>query len=246
MENLDQLVDQICRWLRMHVNRAGASGLVIGLSGGVDSACTAALARRALGDAVLAVMMPCHSDPQDLYLARLVAQTLGVETLTIDLGPPFDQLLESLPEAGRIAVSNLKPRLRMATLYYLANDRNYLVAGTGNKSELMIGYCTKYGDGGVDLEPLGGLYKWQVRELARHLAVPDTVVDRPPTAGLWPGQTDEAEFGLTYEQLDDALAAIEQGETVEIEPAVLAHVRRMIECSAHKRRTPPIYHGEKT
>ena len=140
-----------------------------------------------------------------------------------------------------MAVANLKARLRMVTLYYLANDRNYLVAGTGNRSEIMIGYFTKYGDGGVDLEPLGELYKWEVRRLARHVGVPREVVERPPTAGLWPGQTDEAEIGLTYEQLDEALAAIERGATDGIEPAVLARVERMIERSAHKRQMPPTY-----
>jgi NAD+ synthase len=246
MENLDQLADGIIRWIHKQVEDAGAEGLVVGLSGGVDSACTTALAKRAVGDAVLAVLMPCHSHPEDLHLATQVANTLGVETLTVDLGPAFDQLLKSLPDAGRMTVSNIKPRLRMVTLYYLASHRNYLVAGTGNRSELMIGYFTKYGDGGVDLEPLGQLYKWQVRQLARHLGIPNTVVDRPPSAGLWPGQTDEGEFGLTYDQLDATLAAIERRDTSEIQPAVLTRVQRMIERSTHKRLMPPVYQVEET
>jgi NAD+ synthase len=246
MEDLDQLAEGISRWLRQQVNVAGARGLVVGLSGGVDSACTAALCKRAVGDAVLAVLMPCHSDPEDLRMANRVAQTLGVAALTLDLGPSFDQLLETLPEGGKIAISNVKPRLRMICLYYLANQRNFLVAGTGNKSEIMIGYFTKYGDGGVDLEPLGQLYKCQVRELARHLGVPDVVVDRPPSAGLWPGQTDEGEFGLSYDQLDHALAAIERGDTSRVDAAALDKVRHLIENSAHKRQMPPVYPVEKT
>lgn len=241
MEDLDQLADAISGWLRERVEAAGAKGLVVALSGGVDSACTTALAKRAAGDAVLAVPMPCHSDPDELRLALLVAETLGVESLTIDLGPVFDCLRQTLPAGEGMAVANLKARLRMMTLYYLSNDRNYLVAGTGNKSEIMIGYFTKYGDGGVDLEPLGELYKGQVRRLARHLGVPEEVVERPPTAGLWPGQTDEGEIGLTYGQLDEALAAIERGETGGIDPAVLARVEGMIERSAHKREMPPTF-----
>jgi NAD+ synthase len=244
MENLDRLADRISRWIRKQVDGAGARGLIVGLSGGVDSACTAALAKRAVADSVLAVLMPCHSHPEDLRLAGWVAETLDLETRTIDLGPAYDQLLASLPEGGQLALANIKPRLRMTTLYYLANECNYLVAGTGNKSELMIGYFTKYGDGGVDLEPLGQLYKWQVRELACHLGVPDVVVNRPPSAGLWPGQTDEEEFGLSYDQLDHALAAIERGDTSGIRPAVLAQVRRMIENSVHKRHMPPVYQLE--
>jgi NAD+ synthase len=246
MRDLDQLAERISRWMRKQVENAGAQGLVVGLSGGVDSACTAALAKKAVEDAVLAVLMPCHSDPEDVRLAAQVAQTLDLETLTIDLGPTFDWLMETLPKAGRMAVSNVKPRLRMLVLYYLANERNYLVAGTGNKSELLTGYFTKYGDGGVDLEPLGQLYKWQVRDLARHLGIPQVIVDRTPSAGLWPGQTDEQELGLSYQELDEVLVAIERGETAEIPPVVLNRVQRMIECSAHKRQTPPACQTEDT
>jgi NAD+ synthase len=241
---MEVLAERISEWLREQVLEAGARGLVLGLSGGVDSACTAALAKRAVGDGVLTVILPCHSDPEDLRLAREVAQTLSVETLIIDLGPAFDQLVGLLPAGGKMATANLKPRLRMSTLYYLANDRNYLVAGTGNRSEIMIGYFTKYGDGGVDLEPLGQLYKWQVRELARHLGVPRMVLERPPSAGLWPGQTDEDEIGLSYEELDATLVAIERGETASIRLDVLAQVQRMIGASAHKRRMPTTFPAE--
>jgi NAD+ synthase len=148
-------------------------------------------------------------------------------------------LLEQLPEGTPLARANLKPRLRMATLYYLAQSRSYLVAGTGNKPEIVVGYFTKYGDGGVDVEPLGDLYKWQVRALARELGVPQPVIDRPPSAGLWVGQTDEGEMGITYDELDAALAAIETGQTTAMDPALLARVQGMMSDSAHKRATPP-------
>ncbi len=237
---MDKIADQITAWMRGKVAELGAKGFVVGLSGGIDSACTAALAQRAAGREVLGVLMPCHSNPVDAEYGRLLAETLEIETTTVDLALAFDALVAMLPLAGRMAVANIKPRLRMTTLYYLAAARNYLVAGTGNKSELMVGYFTKYGDGGVDLEPLGDLYKEQVRELARELGVPQPIIDRPPTAGLWDGQTDEGEMGLTYVALDATLRAIEAGDMAGVEPAVLARVQHMIAISEHKRQVPPL------
>lgn len=236
------LANEIADWLRDYALRAKAQGYVVGLSGGIDSACTAALCRRAVGENVLGVLLPCHSLPEDAAMAHLVAETFSLRTVTVDLGPAYDALLAALPaNASGMAQANLKPRLRMTTLYALAQTHGYLVAGTGNKSELLIGYFTKYGDGGVDVEPLGDLYKWQVRELARELGVPQPVIARPPTAGLWAGQTDEGEIGLTYDELDAALAAIEQQQTAGLDPALLDKVQRMIAASAHKRAVPPVY-----
>ncbi len=228
------------------VGGAGVGVWVVGLGGGIDSACTAALSQRALGEAVLGVLMPCHSDPRDAVYARMAAEIFDIETVTVDLGPVHDRFMRVLPPEQDsphrdMASANIKARLRMTTLYYLAATRGYLVAGTGNKSEMIVGYFTKYGDGGVDLEPLGGLYKWQVRELARALGVPQPIIDRPPTAGLWPDQTDEAEMGLTYDQLDATLAAIEARETAGLDPAVLERVESMIAGSSHKRQLPPIW-----
>jgi len=235
------LVDRIADWLRDYAAQAGAQGYVVGLSGGIDSACTAALCQRAAGERVLGVLMPCHSTAEDAELARLVAESFNLETVTVDLASTFDTLLAALPPGvSDMARANIKPRLRMTTLYALAQTYGYLVSGTGNKSELMIGYFTKYGDGGVDVEPLGGLYKWQVRDLARELGVPQPIIDRPPTAGLWAGQTDEAEMGLTYDQLDATLAAIEAGQTGDVEPALLKKVQWMIAASGHKRAMPPV------
>jgi NAD+ synthase len=149
--------------------------------------------------------------------------------VTVDLTEAYDSLVAALPpELGQMAYANIKPRLRMTALYGLAQGHGYLVAGTGNKSELMVGYFTKYGDGGVDVEPLGELYKSQVRQLAHTLGIPGPVIDRPPTAGLWHGQTDEEDMGITYHQLDSTLAAIEKGHTEGIDPALLARVQHMI------------------
>ena len=234
-------VDRAAYWIREQVEQAGAKGVVVGLSGGVDSACVAGLAKRAVGDNALGLLMPCHSQPVDEEHGRLVAETFGLETVRVDLAPTHDRFLAALPDGDRMARANLKPRLRMATLYYFANARGYLVAGTGNKAELMVGYFTKFGDGGCDILPLGGLLKREVRALARELGVPGVVIAKPPTAGLWPGQTDEGEMGLSYDQLDDTLAAIAAGDTSDCDPAVLAEVQRMVVASAHKRAPAPIF-----
>ena len=239
------LPDQIATWLRERLAAAGVSGFVLGLSGGVDSATAAALAVRAVGpEHVLAVLMPCHSQSEDATLGQLVADTFGISTITVDLSDVYDALVAQLPpdlQSGSLAAANIKPRLRMTTLYYVAQSHNYLVLGSGNRTEIEVGYFTKYGDGGVDLLPLGALYKTQVWELARELGVPREVVERPPAAGLWPGQTDEGEMGITYLELDRVLIAVEEDRTSGVEPAVLEKVRGMITRSAHKRVMVPVF-----
>ncbi|HQE93762.1 MAG TPA: NAD(+) synthase [Anaerolineae bacterium] len=240
------LADAMAAWMREYAAQAGAQGFVVGLSGGVDSAVTAALAGRAVGvDHVLAVWLPCHSLPEDEGYARLTAQALGLDLLTVDLCAAFDALIAAVPPGPDIARANIKPRLRMTAWYYLAQSHHYLVAGTSNRPEMMVGYFTKYGDGGVDIEPLGELYKHEVRALARVLGVPEPVVSRAPTAGLWVGQTDEGELGLTYAELDAILAALAEGRVPAAPEAVVARVQRMIAGSAHKRALPPIFHVER-
>lgn len=236
-----KIAEQITCWMREFAANAKTAGYVVGLSGGVDSAVSAALAVRAVGvENVLGVIMPCHSMPEDAAYAESLAQALGLTPLTLDLGPAFDALTALLPPGNAMARANLKPRLRMLTLYYMAQSRNALVAGTGNYPEIMVGYFTKYGDGGVDIEPLGELYKHEVRELARYLNVPEPIITRAPTAGLWPGQTDESEMGLTYDQLDGILAALAAGQVPAAPEGAVAKVQRMIAGAAHKRATPPI------
>jgi len=236
------LTDRITAWLRERLAAAGADGFVFGLSGGVDSATTAALAVRTVGSGhVLAALMPCHSQPEDATLGQRVADTFSIPTVTVNLGEPFDALMAAVPPSDHaVAAANVKPRLRMTVLYYLAQSHNYLVLGSGNRTEIAVGYFTKYGDGGVDLLPLGDLYKTQVWELARVLGVPKEVVERPPTAGLWPGQTDEGEMGITYRRLDRVLDAIEDGDTSDLDPATLDKVRAMMGRSGHKRAMPPV------
>jgi NAD+ synthase len=233
--------ERISNWIRERVEEAGAEGVVLGMSGGVDSSLAAVLAQRGLGDGVLGLIIPCHSNPTDSEHARLVATEFGIKTEYVDLAPVFDCLLQALPHSrDRVAAGNLKARLRMAVWYYFANSRNYLVAGTGNKSEIKCGYFTKYGDGGVDILPLGDLLKTQVRELARELGIPEEIITKPPSAGLWEGQTDEGEMGITYEELDKVLVAIESGNTGHCDQEALARVRAMMAASQHKRDPIPI------
>jgi NAD+ synthase len=185
--------------------------------------------------------MPCHSGPRDAEDAALAARAWGMQPELYDLSAIHDAYRQLLPPGSDLANANLKPRLRMITLYHRANTLGRLVVGTGNKSELLVGYYTKFGDGGVDLLPIAGLYKHQVRELARELGVPDELIQKPPSAGLWEGQTDEAEMGMSYAQLDAALDAIERGATDGIAPNVLERVQAMMRGSEHKRRLAPIF-----
>ncbi|MDN5348123.1 MAG: synthase [Clostridia bacterium] len=233
-----QVVSNLVNWLREQTESAGARGAVVGLSGGVDSAVTAALCKRAFPENTLGVIMPCHSNPQDAEHARLVACKIHLPTVTVILDQVYDALLEQLtknePHTSKVALANLKPRLRMLTLYYFANARNYLVVGTGNRSELAVGYFTKYGDGGVDLLPLGNLVKAQVRELAYFLEIPEEIITKAPSAGLWEGQTDEGEMGLTYAELDRYLL------TGQARPEVESKIKDMAARSQHKKSLPSI------
>lgn len=233
--------NKIINWIRGQVKSSRAKGLILGLSGGIDSAVVLALAKQAVGkDKVLAICLPCHSHQEHLDDARLIARKFGIKTKVIDLSNTYNSLIKALPKAGKIAISNLKPRLRMLVLYYFANKFNYLVCGTGNKSEIMAGYFTKYGDGGVDILPIGDLLKSQVRELARELNIPEPIITKLPTAGLWPGQTDEGEMGITYRELDDILWAMENKKRQILPRKQVNKVKAMVRCSGHKRQMPEI------
>ncbi len=235
-------------FLRRHIEAAGAEGVVIGMSGGVDSAVTAAVCARALGpERVLGLPLPHRdSNPLDLEHGRMTCEHLGIETLTRDITPLVDGLEASLGfEPDAYVHGNAKARCRMLVLYAEAQGRNRLVCGTGNKSELLVGYFTKYGDGGVDLEPIGDLYKTQVWALAKYLGLPDFVIERTPTAGLHPGQTDEQELGLAYEDLDKILKGMELNTSPDeiarrtgIDFDHVMRIEDMVRRSEHKRQAP--------
>jgi len=240
--------------MRRQLTASGARGFVVGLSGGLDSAVVARLAQLAAPGRVVAAILPCHSDPDDERDAALLAKHFSLMTTRIDLGEPYDALvraaqpgLNALPDQmraaapadplrGRVPLANMKPRLRMTALYFLANILNHLVAGTGNRSELAIGYFTKYGDGGVDILPIGHLVKSEVRALARELNVPSAIIERTPSAGLWIGQSDEEEMGFTYGDLERYLEDGPQG----VSPALAMRIERLTRASDHKRTMPAV------
>lgn len=236
-ENLSQ---KISDWIKKKVAESDSEGLVFGMSGGLDSSVLAVLCKKS-GSDVLGLIMPCFADEKDIENAELIAKKFGIKTKMIDLTPVYYSLLEILPEGDKIARGNLKPRLRMLVLYYFANKYNYLVVGTGNKSELMAGYFTKYGDGGADIEPIGDLYKTQVKELAEELGLPKEIINQTPSAGLWEGQTDEAELGLSYDLLDKILAGIEKNQLEGFDPKMIEKVKNMIKGSEHKRKMPEVF-----
>ncbi len=213
----------------------------MGLSGGLDSSVVAALAKEAMGrKRLLALILPCKSQAQDVRDARLIAKKLNIKTKTVNLSNINNKFISILPKARGLAAANLKPRLRMLVLYYFANKLNYLVCGTGNKSELMTGYFTKHGDGATDILPIGDLTKTQVRRLAKELGIPKRIITKPPTAGLWPGQTDEGEMGITYPELDDILARFERKSKQVLSRNKVDKVKGMIRRSEHKRQGPRI------
>ncbi len=237
---MDNIATNIVSWLKEQVKKSGAKGLVFGLSGGIDSACVAVLSKRAFGDNCLGLIMPCESHIDDEDMAFLIANKFSIPVKKISLDESFKKLLEVLPAfENDIARANLKPRLRMLTLYYYAANYGYLVCGCGNKTEIKLGYYTKYGDGGVDILPLGNLLKTQVRQLAEDLSIPPDVIARRPSAGLWPDQFDEDEMGLLYDEADSILKAIESNDIRDIDKQNLGKITSMISSSQHKRDPIP-------
>jgi NAD+ synthase len=231
------LKSKIISWIKTEVKKANAKGIIFGLSGGLDSSVLAVLSKGAVDKNILGLIIPCYSGSQEIKDARDVAGKFDIETKTVDISSIYDKVLDVLPEADRVAKGNLKARLRMVTLYYFANSMGYLVAGSGNKSELLVGYFTKYGDGGVDIMPLAGLLKTEVRELAYQLNIPENIIKKVPTAGLWEGQTDEDEMGVSYDELDKIILRIERGEKVEGGKA--AGIKRMMQAAEHKLKPVP-------
>ena len=194
-------------FIKTELNRVGFQKTLMGLSGGIDSAVSLYLSAKALGpENVLAVRMPFKtSPPETLDDAQMMIEDLGVQSMTVDITPMVDPLINYYDDMSKIRAGNIMARMRMIVLYDQSVAFNGLVMGTSNKSEMLLGYTTIFGDSAAALQPLGDLYKTQVRQLARHLGVPDNVIDKAPSADLWDGQTDEGELGFTYAEVDQLL-----------------------------------------
>ena len=236
--NLRNIIDQCEQWLRDEVEQAHASGIVLGLSGGIDSSVLAALGVEALGrERVLGIIMPCHSIDEDEADARLLIEALGVNFKRVDLSETFDLMLKTIGgEFNSLVKSNLKARLRMVTLYAVAQSKNFLVCGTSNRSEYETGYFTKFGDSGVDLMPLANFLKRDIRAMAKLLNVPEKIITKAPSAGLYEGQTDEGDMGFSYDTLDEYLTT----GSINDEKA-RERIDVMRRRSEHKRKPIPIF-----
>jgi NAD+ synthase len=247
----EEQVPIIRSFIRHHLEESGARGLVVGMSGGLDSSLVAKLCAESVGPGKVVGVWSGEGPAggEDYEDAHGWAETVGVELRRYDIGPLVDAFRRSLKfdNADPISLGNIKARVRMVILYAIANTEHRLVMGTGNKSEIAVAYMTKFGDGGADFLPIGDLYKTQVREMAAFLGVPKRILEKVPTAGLWEGQTDEGELGIRYEDLDRVLLGIE----IHLSPEEIAsragvpiddvrRVEALVTRGAHKRKPPLI------
>jgi len=249
---MKQHIENITAWLKERKEEAHADGLLVGVSGGLDSAVVANLIKKAFPDNSLGVMMPLKSNPDDVADAKRTIEACGIKSFEIDLEEPHKALIGTIKneiseenewneDNARLADANLRARLRMSTLYTIATNYNYLVVGTDNAAEWYTGYFTKYGDGGVDLLPLVEFTKGEVRDMARELNVPASVVEKKPSADLWVGQTDEDEMGTTYDTIDTYV----KGGSIPAKDKEI--IERLHARTAHKREAIKQFHrnGEK-
>lgn len=243
-----QLVHRVLvAFIRDEVHKVGFERGVVGVSGGIDSSLVCFLAAEALGaENVLALRMPYRtSSPDSLEHAQMVIDQLGVRSDTVDITPVVEPLLERFPDMSDLRSGNVMARTRMIVLFDQSSAFNGLVLGSGNKTEILLGYSTLYGDSAAAMHPLGDLYKTQVRQLAREVGVPEPIIEKPPSADLWPGQTDEDELGFTYERVDRLLYLLidrrytpEEAVAAGFEAAFVQRVRSVVQNSHYKRILP--------
>jgi len=249
--DLPSVENRIKRFVKDYVEKCGAEGVVLGVSGGLDSSATAALASLSLGGhKLLGIAMPEEEtyDVTDIQHAKLLAKKFGFNLQIVDISSILKACFQSLPiydAADKLSKGNVKARIRMVYLYYYANKLNRLVCGASDKSEIMVGYFTKWGDGAADISPIMDLYKTQVRQLALHIGVPAEIVAKPPSPRLWPNQLAEKELGIKYETLDLILFGLEHfmkpkeiAEQLNLPIKLVEDVKRRWLATEHKRRLP--------
>lgn len=243
IKDIKKEVEEITKWIKSYVEETKAEGVVIGNSGGKDCATVIALATKALGkEHILTIAMPCNSIKADIEDAKLVADAFGVPLLKVDLTDTYQTLENEIEKVithkeewrEREAKINTKPRLRMTTLYYVAQNLNYLVAGTGNKCEATVGYTTKWGDNASDFNPIGEFTVEEVLSIGKYLGVPDKIINKAPNDGLG-GLTDEEKLGVTYKQIAEYI------ETGKTQRTAMEIIKRKEKASEHKREPIPVY-----
>lgn len=227
-----KIIKQISYWMEESVRDAKADGVVYGLSGGIDSAVVGAIANKVFGNKALGLILPIHSEPKDEEDARLIADHLDLNIKKVDLDSVFNSFIKVVEKTHhRLAINNVKPRLRMTTLYYYGQKENKLVLGCSNRSEFLTGYFTKYGDTGADLLPIANVLKTDVYRLAKELNIPTAIINKSPSAGLWKSQTDEDEMGFSYDDLDHYII---HGNIDD--QKIENKIKRMYNNSIHKRQ----------
>ncbi|OOB77031.1 MAG: NAD(+) synthase [Epulopiscium sp. Nuni2H_MBin003] len=238
---MDFNLEQRLEFIKVRVKESHTEGVVIGISGGKDSAVVTALCVKALGkENVLGITMPCGSISKDAEHARLVAEKFGIEFLEVDLKASFDAVCNNMPDMNlsELAIANIKPRLRMITLYTIAQSKNRLVVGTDNLSEMVMGYFTKWGDGAYDINPLSDLTVSEVLAFGKTLGVPAPILEKAPSAGLWEGQTDEKEMGVTYAEIEEY---IKTGKTNSVAQSIIEIAYKKTQ---HKREMPYFFRSK--
>lgn len=231
-----KLEKDLCNWIENYVKSAGCKGVIYGLSGGLDSSVVGVLANKIFKDNALGLIMPIEKKGSDFNDAIKLQEEFNLNVKILDLTNAYKSLKNIYaPSTNKLAYSNIKPRLRMTTLYYHAQINNFLVIGTTNLSEFTIGYSTKFGDYGVDFSPIADITKTEIFEFAKHLGIPSSIIEKKPSAGLWEGQSDEDELGFSYEELDNyILKGVGKKETVD-------KIERLIKINSHKKHMPEIF-----
>ena len=248
--NYKQEINNISQWISNYQKESGCDGYVIGISGGLDSAIVTSLCCQAIGKGkVIAIYLPCESSLNMEEDAIQLAKNLGIELRVSNLIDSYNSIIQKLEEGGETVnqstKANIKARLRMTMLFALANQYNYLMAGTSNLSELMVGYFTKFGDGGVDIEPIGNYYKTEIYKMAELMPeIPDSIKTKAPSADLSPGQTDEKNIGMPYSEIDKILKGLDPNDSQNLEGINRDNIKKikdMIKKAEHKNNLPPRY-----